>query len=35
MWTWICAPAPLGPDNHPNAAGYAVIADAFAAELGY
>jgi lysophospholipase L1-like esterase len=34
-WTWICAPAPLGPDNHPNVDGYAVIARAFAAELGY
>ena len=19
MWTWVCAPAPLGPNNHPNA----------------
>jgi lysophospholipase L1-like esterase len=35
MWTWICAPAPFGPDNHANAAGYGVIAQAFAAELGY
>jgi lysophospholipase L1-like esterase len=34
MWTWVCAPAPLGPDNHANAAGYGVIADAFAAALG-
>jgi lysophospholipase L1-like esterase len=33
-WTWVCAPAPLGPDNHANAAGYGVIALAFAAELG-
>lgn len=33
-WTWVCAPAPLGPDNHANADGYAVIAIAFAAELG-
>jgi lysophospholipase L1-like esterase len=33
-WTWVCAPAPLGPDNHANAAGYGVIADAFAAALG-
>lgn len=34
MWTWVCAPAPLGPDNHANADGYAVIAAAFAVELG-
>jgi lysophospholipase L1-like esterase len=33
-WTWVCAPPPLGPDNHANAAGYGVIADAFAAALG-
>jgi lysophospholipase L1-like esterase len=29
-WTWMGAPAPFGPDIHPNAAGYAVIAGAFA-----
>lgn len=29
-WTWVGAPPPLGPDVHPNAAGYAVIAGAFA-----
>jgi lysophospholipase L1-like esterase len=34
MWTWVCAPAPLGPDNHANAAGYGVIAQAFAIALG-
>jgi lysophospholipase L1-like esterase len=34
MWTWVCAPAPLGPDNHANAAGYGVIAGAFATALG-
>jgi len=34
-WTWICAPAPLGPNNHPNADGYRVIARAFADELGF
>jgi len=34
MWTWVCAPAPLGPDNHANAAGYAVIARAYANGLG-
>jgi lysophospholipase L1-like esterase len=35
QWTWACAPAPIGPDNHANAAGYAVIAATFAATLGY
>ena len=34
MWTWVCAPAPYGPDNHANAAGYGVIAEAFATALG-
>ncbi len=34
QWTWVCAPAPLGPDNHANADGYGVIAGAFAIELG-
>ena len=34
MWTWICAPAPLGPDNHANTAGYGVMARAFADQLG-
>jgi lysophospholipase L1-like esterase len=34
MWTWVCAPAPLGPDNHANAEGYGVIARAYAAALG-
>ncbi|HSV68225.1 MAG TPA: SGNH/GDSL hydrolase family protein [Mycobacteriales bacterium] len=28
-WTWMCAPAPVGPNVHANKAGYAVIADAF------
>jgi lysophospholipase L1-like esterase len=32
-WTWMCAPAPLGPDIHPNFAGYHVIALAFEAKL--
>jgi lysophospholipase L1-like esterase len=27
--TWMCAPAPVGPDIHPNAAGYKLIARAF------
>jgi lysophospholipase L1-like esterase len=30
QWTWMCAAPPLGPDIHPNAAGYGVIAQAFA-----
>jgi len=34
MWTWVCAPAPYGPDNHANADGYAVIARAYATALG-
>jgi lysophospholipase L1-like esterase len=29
QWTWMCAPPPFGPDVHPNAAGYSVIAHAF------
>jgi len=33
QWTWACAPAPLGPDNHANAAGYHAMAEAFAAVL--
>ena len=32
--TWMCAPAPVGPNIHANAAGYGVIAQAFAAALG-
>jgi lysophospholipase L1-like esterase len=32
-WTLMCAPPPLGPDFHPNAAGYGVIAQAFHDEL--
>jgi lysophospholipase L1-like esterase len=28
-WTWECIPPPLGPDVHPNTAGYGVIAQAF------
>ncbi len=34
MWTWVCTPPPLGPDNHANAAGYGAIAGAFPIELG-
>jgi lysophospholipase L1-like esterase len=33
QWTLMCAPPPLGPDFHPNTAGYSVIADAFEAAL--
>jgi hypothetical protein len=29
QWTWMCAPAPLGPDIHANTTGYGVIARAF------
>lgn len=28
QWTWECAPPPRGPNEHPNAAGYRVIANA-------
>jgi lysophospholipase L1-like esterase len=28
QWTWECAPAPRGPNQHANPAGYQVIADA-------
>ena len=34
MWTWVCAPAPYGPDNHANADGYGHIAHAFSVALG-
>jgi lysophospholipase L1-like esterase len=34
QWTWVCAPPPLGPNNHANADGYGVIAQAFAVALG-
>jgi lysophospholipase L1-like esterase len=30
-WTWECAPSPRGPNEHPNQAGYRVIARAFLA----
>jgi lysophospholipase L1-like esterase len=33
QWTWMCAPAPLGPDIHANQQGYAVIAQTFKAAL--
>jgi lysophospholipase L1-like esterase len=28
-WTWMCAPAPVGPNIHANNTGYSVIAKAF------
>jgi lysophospholipase L1-like esterase len=34
LWTWVCAPAPYGPDNHANHDGYAAIAGAYAEVLG-
>lgn len=34
QWTWVCAPPPLGPNNHANAAGYGVMARAFADQIG-
>ncbi len=35
QWTWECAPAPRGPNEHARAAGYGVIAQAFLrADLG-
>jgi lysophospholipase L1-like esterase len=33
QWTWMCAPAPYGPDIHANQQGYAVIAQTFRAAL--
>jgi lysophospholipase L1-like esterase len=32
-WTWQCAPPPVGPNEHANAAGYSVIARTFLAAL--
>ncbi len=32
--TWLCHEPPLGPDRHPNALGFRVMAEAFAQELG-
>ncbi len=29
QWTWECAPPPRGPNQHPDQAGYSVIAQAF------
>jgi lysophospholipase L1-like esterase len=33
QWTWECAAPPVGPNEHANAAGYAIIAKAFLAVL--
>lgn len=33
QWTWMCAPAPQGPNIHANKAGYQQIAEAFEAVL--
>jgi lysophospholipase L1-like esterase len=33
-WTWMCAPAPVGPNIHANATGYQVIAGAFEQAIG-
>jgi lysophospholipase L1-like esterase len=35
QWTWMCAAPPLGPDIHPNTAGYGVIAQAFAEVVSF
>jgi lysophospholipase L1-like esterase len=32
-WTWMCAPAPVGPNIHANNTGYSVLAKAFEAKL--
>lgn len=31
--TWMCAPAPLGPNTHPNDSGYLAVSNAIAAAL--
>jgi lysophospholipase L1-like esterase len=33
-WTWMCAPAPVGPNIHANPVGYRVIAAAFVRAIG-
>ena len=33
-FTWMCAPAPQGPNIHANDIGYAVIAGTFAFAIG-
>jgi lysophospholipase L1-like esterase len=34
LMTWMCQPAPYGPNLHPNNAGYLAIANAIAAKIG-
>jgi len=34
-WTWECTPAPQGPNEHANATGYRVIANAFLLVIGH
>ena len=33
VWTWMCTPPPFGPDDHPNNAGYMIIARTIIANL--
>jgi lysophospholipase L1-like esterase len=33
QWTWMCAPAPIGPNIHANDTGYQVMAHAFEAKI--
>jgi hypothetical protein len=33
-WTWMCAPSPIGPNDHANQVGYQVIASAFEQVMG-
>jgi hypothetical protein len=33
-YTWMCAPAPVGPNIHATALGYSVIAQAFSQKIG-
>lgn len=33
LYTWMCQPAPFGPDDHPNNAGYMLIAEAIVKTL--
>ena len=35
QWTWMCAPAPVGPNIHANATGYRRIAAAFERAIGF
>jgi lysophospholipase L1-like esterase len=35
QWTWMCAPAPVGPNIHANAAGYRVIAATFESMIAH